>query len=47
MLVKRSKKHDQKCENVCVKIRKSVMDETLEYLREIRKQLENQKQQVA
>lgn len=43
--IKKKKKRD--CENICIKIRKSVMTETLEYLTEIRKKIEQQKQQVA
>lgn len=43
--VKKKKKIEY--ENICVKIRKSVMTETLEYLTEIRKKIEQQKQQVA
>lgn len=45
-----TKQKKKECQNLCVKMRKSVMDETLEYLRSIRKELEvnqQQKQQVA
>lgn len=41
------KKKKVECDNVCVKIRKSVMTETLEYLKDIRQKIEQQKQQVA
>lgn len=41
------KKQPEKCDNVCVKIRKSFMHETLEFLQSLRKDYEKKQSQVA
>lgn len=40
-------KKKKECNNVCVRVRKSFMSETLEYLKKLREEMESKQSQVA